>query len=87
MLECGYDLAEPPSDIENALLVRRCMEKSGFRRKAADEMDLSFDSSCKNYPDSPACKLPIEEVPNRDPARRLNSRFCQKYRNAFICQP
>lgn len=87
MLECGYDFAEPPESINSAVVVYQCMEKDGFKRKKADRIDLSFDSSCRNFPEIPECKLSIDEVPSRDSARRLNSKFCKKYQGASICQP
>jgi len=84
MIECGYDLDNAANlELNDVALSYRCMEKDGYEMF----MVSRYDATCRNYPDLPACKLPIEEIPNRDPARRLNSKFCQKYRDSFICQP
>lgn len=83
MLECGWDLLDPPESNNAAALVYRCMEKDGFELFR----ESRYDPTCTNYPEMPACQLPKEEVPNRDPAHRLNSKFCKKHHAALICQP
>jgi len=83
MLECGWDLLDPPGSNNAAALVYRCMEKDGFELYR----ESRYDPNCTNYPEMPACHLRVEEVPSRDNELRLNSKFCKRYHYASICQP
>ncbi len=82
MLECGFDFGDPDMEANDIAVSYRCMEKDGFGFR-----QTRYTSSCGNYPDLPACKLSIEEVPERDFTLRLDSKFCKKYHDASICQP
>jgi hypothetical protein len=90
MLECGYEspLGDSRNDANNAVIMDRCMEKNGF----SDEWYLDYTHGktfCEDYPTIPACFLPLDQIPDRNVTKRLNSKWCKHklYRTYPECQP
>ena len=93
MLECGETLGVgAPLDfdvikrnlgkyVREGVLIDRCMEKDGFRYTG------EMGTTCSRHPDTPECKLPIEQIPSRDISRRLNGVYCTKFPTAELCKP
>jgi hypothetical protein len=67
--------------IVQSALISRCMEKDGFRYTG------EMGTTCSRHPDTPECKLPIEQIPSRDINRRLNGVYCTKFPTAELCKP
>lgn len=89
LLECGYEspLGDSRNDLNNGVIMNRCMEKAGF----IDEWYLNYTHGktfCEKHPTIPACFLPIDQIPDRNVTKRLNSEWCTiKFPNAKACQP
>lgn len=99
MLECGHPMGAESVDwtdversykaadqkqnkyIVQSVLISRCMEKDGFRYTS------ELGTACSRHPDTPECKLPIEQIPSRDINRRLNGVYCKKFPTAELCKP
>ncbi|UTO28622.1 hypothetical protein [Bartonella harrusi] len=87
LLECGmptpYDVDPENQKLSNNALatIHACMLQSGFRYK--DEVG----TWCENVQgkDLPACRLGAV-IPQRSVKKRLNSPFCNRYKNAPECQ-
>lgn len=89
LLECGYEspLGDSRNDLNNAVIMDRCMEKAGF----SDEWYLNFHHGktvCEVHPERVACSIPLDQIPDRNITKRLNSEWCKvKFPNAKACQP
>lgn len=83
MLECGYQNAAG----ETSLMKMRCMQKSGF--KNWEETACKSDGSgSRKIVWGTECKVPDEDVPDRNISLRLNSWLCQHVsKNNILCQP
>lgn len=89
-LECGYPNPLGPSSVpmdDNSIaLSSRCMNNNGFINTGY--LKLSGGKTfCEDYPHLPACQLPLDHIPDRDVAKRLNSPFCKEFPQATVCQP
>lgn len=83
MLECGYRNAAG----ESSLMKMRCMQKSGF--KNWEETACKSDgSSSQKIRWGAECKIPDEDVPDRNISLRLNGWLCQHVsKDNILCQP
>jgi hypothetical protein len=89
LLECGFFSpfgGMGPEDINLLVLCSRCMNKNGFID--AGYLKLTHGKTyCEKHPEIPACHLPLDQIPDRDVAKRLNSPFCKEFPQATVCQP
>jgi len=89
MLECGYYSpfgGEYPMDQNSRALSNQCMIKYGFSQ--TEYLKLSGGKTlCEDRPEIPACQLPLDQIPDRDVIKRLNSPFCKEFSQAMVCQP
>lgn len=89
LLECGYDspIGGGPNDLNPLALCGRCMEKAGF----IDESYMKITRGktfCEMHRNLPNCQLPLDQTPDRNVTKRLNSEWCTvKFPNAKACQP
>lgn len=86
MLECGlYYPFDDSQDINSDALGELCMIKSGFSAVIDDYTNLV----CKYKPNTTACSLPWDKIPNRSIKRRLESNPCKHkiYKTYPVCQP
>jgi hypothetical protein len=93
MLECGHPMGVGALSsreeirrnfselLSESARIDRCMEKDGFRYTG------EMGTTCSRHPDTPECKLPIEQIPSRDINRRLNGVYCTKFPTAELCKP
>lgn len=93
MLECGHPMgAGTPYNrdevrrnfskhLSEDIGIDRCMEKDGFRYTS------ELGTTCSRHPDTPECKLPLDQIPSRDISRRLNGVYCKKFPMAELCKP
>jgi hypothetical protein len=73
MLECGYQsLSFENEPLNEGILTRRCMQKSGFRSKSS--YSFCRETSSSDIP--PACFLPEDQIPERSVERRVNGKQC-----------
>lgn len=89
ILECGYSSpfgGEYPMDDNSIALSNRCMNKNGFIHEGY-LMKKYGKTFCEEYPQIPACRLPLDQVPDRHVVKRLNSPFCKEFPQATVCQP
>lgn len=88
LLECGFPSPfgeMVPMDRNWIVLSDRCMEKNGF--VDANYLKLTHGKTyCEKHPEISACHLPLDQIPDRDVVKRLNSPFCKAYPNAEVCQ-
>lgn len=89
IMECGYPGpfgGESPMDQNSLALSNRCMIKNGFIQTVYLELTHG-KTFCEKHPEIPACHLPLDQIPDRDVAKRLNSPFCKEFPQATVCQP
>lgn len=89
LLECGYSGpfgGELPTDQNSRALSNRCMNKNGFINTGYLEVSHG-KTVCEDHPEIPACHLPLDQIPDRSVAKRLNSPFCKEFPQATVCQP
>lgn len=89
-LECGYPnplgSSSVPMDDNSIALSSRCMTKNGFIN--TDYLKYTHGKTfCEKHPEIPACHLPLDQIPDRSVAKRLNSQFCKEFPQATVCQP
>lgn len=100
LLECGssipgYDTEFlmpdgrmfPEANLNEDILVTRCMENSGFLNGRAYRLCKGRTENGKHVPNNlPACQ-PDTVIPKRSVENRLNSLYCQYYPKVPMCQP
>lgn len=89
-LECGYSnplgSSSVPMDDNSIAISSRCMNKNGFIN--TDYLKYTNGKTfCEKHPEIPACQLPLDQIPDRDVTKRLNSPFCKEFPQATVCQP
>lgn len=94
LLECGFKSPLGNDNIyggiNGIIIAERCMLKSGFSFYAGD---LKLHCEQQYYQNEPpkysACELPLDQIPDRNITKRLNSEWCKHkiYRTYKECQP
>jgi hypothetical protein len=77
----------PEANLNEDILVTRCMENSGFLNGRAYRLCNGRTENGKHVPNNlPACQ-PDAVIPKRSVENRLNSLYCQYYSKVAMCQP
>jgi len=84
MLECGFDSPRGNASPLSGL----CMKKSGFKNKKLRFCQPIISSGGENIQFA-NCHLQIEDIPERNVTKRLNSGWCksERFRNYEYCLP